>query len=81
MVGWKLDEMLKKLRGSSRLESAENIFIVLIVAGAVVLSIGIGSTAITTSGAPAIVSMLGAVITFTSTVALVFTWLVKEFKE
>lgn len=70
---------LPKIRGATRLETAENVCIALIIAGAIVLSIGIGSTAITTKGVPAILSMLGAVISFTFTVALVFTWLVKEF--
>ncbi len=70
-----------KIKGATRLETVENICIVFIIVGAVILSIGIGSTAITTKGLPAIVSMLGAVITFSSTIAWVFTWIVKEFKE
>ncbi len=68
-----------KIRGASRLETAENVCIAFIIAGAVVLSIGIGSTAITTKGITAITAMMGAVITFASTVAWLFTWLAKEF--
>jgi len=77
MFGLSLD----KIKGSNMLETVENICILFIITGAIVLSIGIGSTAITTQGLPAIVSMLGAVITFSFTIALVFTWLIKEFKS
>jgi len=72
---------LPKIKGANRLETAENICILFIISSAVLLSIGIGSTAVTTRGLPAVLSMLGAVAAFTSTVALVFIWLAKEFKE
>ncbi len=62
------------------LQKVEDVLTMVVIGGAVMLSVGIGSTAITTRGLPAIISMLGAVVSFTSTVALVFTWAAKEFK-
>jgi vacuolar-type H+-ATPase subunit I/STV1 len=73
--------MLKFLKGKDKLETAENFSIAFIVIGAGILSLGIGLTVITPKGIPAILAMLGAFISFVSTVALIFVWLIKEFRE
>ncbi|MDI6806698.1 MAG: hypothetical protein QMD14_02695 [Candidatus Aenigmarchaeota archaeon] len=73
--------MLEKLKGRDALETAENFAILFIVIGAGILSSGIGLTIITPKGLPAILSMVGAFISFISTVGLIFIWLIREFKE
>jgi membrane protein YdbS with pleckstrin-like domain len=77
----KLHEFYKKMKGSNKIETAENISILFIIVGALVLSIGIGSTSITTKGIPAIISMFGAFLVFVFTIFLILIWLIKEFKE
>jgi hypothetical protein len=70
---------LFRFKGKSKYVIAENYSIIGIVAGAFILSFGIGSTILSPQGVPAIISMLGALISFLSTVALIFVWLLKEF--
>ena len=70
-----------KLKGKNKLETIENYCILLIFVGASVLSLGIGLTVITTKGIPVFLSMFGALLSFLSTIALVFTWVAKDFSE
>ncbi|MBI2547532.1 MAG: hypothetical protein HYW23_03740 [Candidatus Aenigmarchaeota archaeon] len=70
-----------KLKGNNRLETVENYSILFAFIGALVLSIGIGLNVFGTKGVSAVLPMLGALVTFLSTVVLIFVWLVKEFKE
>jgi len=42
---------------------------------------GIGLTAISAKGFPALLAMFGAVVSFCASVALVFVWLAKEIFE
>jgi hypothetical protein len=74
-----LGTWLGKLKGKDRFETAENYSILSILIGALILSLGIGLTIITPKGFPAILAMLGSLIAFVSTVALILVWLVKEF--
>ncbi len=69
---------LKDLRSGNRFETLENYSMVGIIFGALVFAGGIGLTAITTSGIPVIITMMGAVIAFCASVFLVFVWLAKE---
>ena len=66
------------LKGENKFETLENYSIFFICAGAFVLFLGIGLTVITTRGVPAILAMLGAFISFVSTVALILVWLAKD---
>jgi hypothetical protein len=72
-------KIVSKLKGKDKFETAENFSIVGIVFGALVLTSGIGLTIVTPKGLPAILAMLGSLIAFLSTVALVFVWLAREF--
>lgn len=72
---------LSKLKGKDKIETAENYSILFIFIGAIILSFGIGMNVISTKGFTAILAMLGAVISFLSTVALVVVWVLKEFSE
>ena len=65
-------------RGKDRFETAENYSMAGIVAGAVVFSLGIGLSMFSPAGAAAILAMLGAIVSFVSSVALVFSWLAKD---
>jgi hypothetical protein len=74
-----LGTWLGKLKGKDKYETAENYSILSIAVGAAILSTGIGLTVLTPKGIPAILAMLGSLITFVSTVVLIVIWLVKEF--
>lgn len=71
----------KGLRGKNRLDTLENYSIAGIISGAVLLAGGIGLTAISAKGFPALLAMFGAVVSFCASVALVFVWLAKEIFE
>lgn len=73
--------MIARLKGKDKFETIENYSMALIFLGAVMLSAGIGLNIISTKGFTVVLAMLGALISFVSTVTLIFTWLVKEFKE
>lgn len=70
--------LLNRLKGKDRFETMENYSISGVIFGALMFAAGVGLTAISTQGIPAIVSMLGAVVAFCASVALVFVWLAKE---
>lgn len=74
-----IKDIRTKLKGQDKYETAENYSIAGIVLGTVLVSIGIISTLISTQGVPAIVAMLGAMLSFLSVVALIIVWTVKEF--
>jgi len=73
-------KFLGLFKGKTRYEKIEGYCIVIIIAGAVMLSAGIGLTVITPKGIPAIMAMLGSLISFLATVALIFVWLFKELQ-
>jgi purine-cytosine permease-like protein len=66
------------LHGHGKHEAAERYIILGIVIGVVLAGIGTAATAISTAGAPAILTMVGSFITFIFTVILVFYWLVRR---
>jgi len=72
---------LTKLKGKDKLETIENYCILFILLGATILALGIGFTIISTRGLPVILAMSGTLLSFLSTVVLIFTWLAKEFVE
>jgi len=65
-------------RGKDRFETAENCSMAGVVAGAALFSLGVGLSAFSPAGVAAILAMLGAVVSFVSSVALVFSWLAKD---
>lgn len=67
-----------KLKGEDIYETLENYSILSIFIGAIMLSSGIGLTVISPKGFSAILAMLGAFISFISTIALIFIWLAKD---
>ena len=67
-----------KLRGENRYETAENYCIAGIVIGTVMVSVGILFSIVITEGISAVTAMLGALLSFGSTVALIFVWMIKE---
>ena len=70
--------LLKKLKGRDRFETWENFCILFLVVGVACLGVGIGFTILTPVGLPAILAMLGALISFVAVVALVLGWLARE---
>jgi len=73
--------MLNALRvpkGKDRYETAENYSIAGVLAGAALFAAGVGLTIISPAGIPTIVAMLGAIVAFASSVAMVFVWLAKD---
>jgi hypothetical protein len=71
-------KILEMLKSKDKYERAENYCILFLLVGSFMLSAGIGLTIITPKGIPAILAMLGSLIAFLATVALIFTWLAKE---
>ncbi|MEM5794308.1 MAG: hypothetical protein QXS48_01310 [Candidatus Aenigmatarchaeota archaeon] len=67
----------EKIKGKNRIETAENISILLIFLGAIFFSLGIGLTIVSPQGFPAILAMVGASLSFLSTVTLIFIWVFK----
>ena len=67
------------LKGRTKLETTERISILLIVGGAVLVSLGIGLNIFSTKGLTTIVAMMGAVISFLGVVILILVWLLQDF--
>jgi hypothetical protein len=70
---------LPNLKGKDKYEAAENYSIVAILLGALVLASGIGLTTVSTTGIPAIMAMLGSLVAFLGTIALIVSWLWADF--
>lgn len=71
-------DVLGMLKGKDRYETAENYSIAVIVFGAVMLSLGTGLTIFSTKGISVVMAMIGALVSFLATVALIFVWLAQE---
>jgi len=77
----KLKNVLGMLKGSNKYETAENYAFAGVLVGALFLSSGIGLSAVSTKGMPAILAMLGSLIAFLSTVILIFVWIIRDFAK
>jgi len=73
-------KFLDMFRGKTRYERIEGCCILLLIVGVIMFSAGIGLTIISPKGIPAILAMLGSLISFLATVALIFVWLFKELQ-
>jgi len=73
-----LKVVLDMLKSKNKYERAEGYTILVMIAGTLMLTLGIGLTIIKTSGISAILAMLGALISFLGTVGLIGVWLTKE---
>ncbi len=69
-----------KLKGENRYDTAENYCLAGIIIGTVMVSIGILTSIISTVGLPAVAAMVGALLSFGSTVGLIFVWVFKELR-
>ena len=67
------------LKGNDRFETFENYSILFIALGALMITLGIGLTVVATKGFPVILTMIGSLLAFISTIALIATWLAREF--
>ncbi len=74
-----VDTLKGMIKNEDRYQRIEGYCIISLIFGALLLSSGIGLTIITPKGLPAIAAMLGALVAFLSTVALVMVWLLEEF--
>ena len=74
-------DLRSRLRGRDKLETFENYSILFIFIGAIILSAGIGMNIISTKGVSVILAMLGAVVSFISTIALIAIWVIREFEK
>jgi len=70
--------LLDMIKSKSKLEKMEGYSIFFLIAGSLIMSSGIGLTAVSTKGISAIMAMLGALIAFLATVSLIFAWLLQE---
>ncbi|MEM5793089.1 MAG: hypothetical protein QXY45_01870 [Candidatus Aenigmatarchaeota archaeon] len=69
------------LKSKSKIDRAEGFAILSILSGGVILSLGIGLSILNPKGISAILAMLGAFLTFISTISLIFVWLIRELKS
>lgn len=67
-----------KLKGEDRYETAENYCLNGIVIGTVMVAVGILTNVISTQGITALIAIFGTLLSFASTVGLIFVWLFKE---
>lgn len=70
--------MLGILKSENKYEKIEGYCILVLVVGALMLSVGIGLTILSPRGISAITAMLGALISFLATIGLIVTWLIQE---
>ncbi len=74
-------DMLARLKGKDKLETIENYSIAVVFIGAMILSAGIGISIISTKGPSAVLAMLGALVGFIATIALIAIWVIREFEK
>lgn len=75
-----MKRVLGMLKGKDRYETAENVAIFFTVVGGIMLSLGMGLTILSPKGFPALLAMMGSLISFLSIVFLIFVWSFKELK-
>ncbi len=66
------------LKSQNKFERLEGYCIMILLAGSLIMSSGIGLSVINPKGFSTILAMLGSFIAFLATVALIFTWLAQE---
>lgn len=71
-------KIFNMLKSENKYERVEGYCILVLVVGALMLSTGIGLTVLNPKGISAIIAMLGSLIAFLATIALIMTWLVQE---
>jgi len=69
------------LKSKNKLEKLEGFCILFILIGGLVLTVGIGLSILNPKGISAILAMLGSILSFLSTLALIITWLIKEWRS
>jgi len=73
--------VLAMLKGNSVWEKIENYCLLALFVGAIVLSAGLGLSALSPSGLPAVLAMTGGFVVISATTIMVFSWLAKDLKE
>jgi hypothetical protein len=76
-----LKNVLGMLKGSDKYETAENLSLLGVLIGALLLSAGIGLTVISSKGFPVVITMMGSLIAFLSTIILIFMWVIRDFTK
>jgi hypothetical protein len=69
---------MRLLKARDRWERVEICLLLALLAGAAMLSIGIGLTILSPRGLPAILAMMGSLVGFLATTGLIFLWFFKE---
>ncbi len=67
-------------KGNSIWETLENYCVLFIVAGAILLSSGLGLSALFEKGISAILALFGGFMVISATTVMIFSWVIKEFK-
>ncbi len=74
----RLKDVLGILNEKSRYAKIESYLIYILLVSALVMSVGIGLTIFKTQGISAVLSMLGALMSFLSTIGLIVVWILQE---
>lgn len=62
------------IHGHGKREAAERYIIIGLIAGVIMAGVGIGTSPLSETGAPAAMAMVGSFITFVFSIILVFHW-------
>ena len=75
------EELVKmlNLKSKKKIDRVEGFCIIFLLAGSLILSLGIVLSILNSKGISAILAMFGSLVAFISTVALVLVWFVKDF--
>jgi len=75
-----LDMLKDKIFGKNRKETLENVLILILLSFSLLLSISIALSALWPKGIIAVLAMVSSFFIFTTTILLVFLWLVEVIK-
>ena len=75
-----MKNVLGMLKGNNFWERMENYCILSIIVGALLLSAGLGLSAVIEKGISAVLALFGGFLTIAGTIVLVFSWVFKELK-
>jgi len=70
--------VLGMLKGKDKYETIENYLFVAIVVGSLLLTSGLGLSAINSKGLSVILALSGGAITFLAIITLILSWLIKD---
>lgn len=75
-----MKDVLGILKGETKYEKAEGYLIYALLGSALVMSLGIALTIVSSQGISVILALSGALLSFLSTIGLLIVWIIQEMK-